>query len=232
MDGGTAKTGNTWYELGVNTAAPTTGLKTGIVAAQADPLSTYLIQPANVNNVLMLDTANKSGTLTFTRPISVTALSLAGSSGNGAGTNVMTLHFSDGSSDTLAAVAVKDWFGNTPQVETANGRIDVPGNAFANVNSGDPRVLAINENLPTADQSKFITSIDLAWTGGTTTHTAIFGISGDVTGIGHFTAIPLAGSSFNQDIIVGLQEVPEPGTIALFGLGAAGLLVSLRRKRS
>src|SRR5512141_2485552 len=42
MDGGTAKTGNTWYEVGVNTAAPATGLKTGIVAGQTDPLSDYL----------------------------------------------------------------------------------------------------------------------------------------------------------------------------------------------
>ena len=65
--------------------------------------------------------------------------------------------------------------------------------------------------------------------------TALFGVSGDFTGLGHFSAIPLAAGSLNQDIIVGASEVvvPEPSTIALFGLGAIGLLVCCyRRKRS
>jgi len=59
MDGGTAKTGNTWYERGVNSASNITGLVTGLIAGQADPLSTYLIQPATGNNALMLDNASK-----------------------------------------------------------------------------------------------------------------------------------------------------------------------------
>ena len=87
MDGGTAKTGNTWFELGVNPAAPTTGIRTGLIVGQSDPLSTYLIQPATGLNTLMLDSTKTSGTLTLTRPLSFTALSLAGSSGNGRGTN-------------------------------------------------------------------------------------------------------------------------------------------------
>ena len=60
----------------------------------------------------------------------------------------------------------------------------------------------------------------------------IFGISGDFTGLGHFSAIPLDAGSFNQDIIVGLQEVPEPGTMVLLGLGAVGMLACVRRKRA
>lgn len=232
MDGGIAKTGNTWYELGVNSAALTTGLRTGIIAGQTDPLSTYLIQPAMGNNALMLDNANKTGTLTFDRALPLTALSLAGGSGNGAGTNILTLHYSDGTSSTLAPVTVGDWFNNNPRVQTTSGRIDVGANTFNNAGQDNPRVLAIDESVPGADQSKLVTSIDLSWSGGANTHTAIFGVSGDVTGIGHFTAIPLSGSSFNQDIIVGIQEVPEPSTLALLGLGAAGLLACYRRKQS
>jgi hypothetical protein len=233
MDGGVAKTGNTWYELGVNGASNTTGLATGIINSGTDPLSTYLIQPATGNNALMLDSTHQTGTLTFGRPLSLTALSLAGASGNGTGTNVLTLHFSDGSSDTLPPVNVGDWFNNNPRAATAHGRIDVGANSFNNVGADNPRILAINETLSAADAAKFITSIDLSFSGGgANTHTAIFGVSGDFTGLGHFQAIPLADGSFNQDMIVGLKEVPEPGTLALFGLGVLGLLGYCRRKHA
>src|SRR4051794_20729888 len=63
MDAGLAKTGDAWYERGINTLSNTTGIATGLVSGQSDPLSSYLFQPANGNNVLMLDTANKTGSL-------------------------------------------------------------------------------------------------------------------------------------------------------------------------
>ena len=59
-----------WYELGVNTAAPTTGIKTGLVTGQTDPLSTYLIQPGKGNNTLMSDATHKTGALIFSKPFS------------------------------------------------------------------------------------------------------------------------------------------------------------------
>jgi hypothetical protein len=232
MDGGTAKTGNTWYEVGVNTSSNLTGLATGLISGQSDPLSTYLIQSASGNNALMLDSANKTGTLKFDRALPLTAISLSGASGNGSGTNILTLNFSDGTKSTLGPLVAGDWFNNTNRVETSHGRIDLGANTFNNAGADNPRVLALDETIPTADQSKLVTSIDISWSGGATTHTAIFGVSGDITGIGHYTAIPLDATSFNQDLIVGLQEVPEPGTLALLGLGVAGMLVACRRKLS
>lgn len=236
MDQGIAKGGDAWYKRGVNGAAVATGIQLGLVAAQYNPFSDYLFQPASGMNALMLDAARTTGTLTFNRPISVTGLSLAGASGNGTGTNLLTLHFSDATTSTLSAI-VGDWFFLTnSRVQTANGRINIFNNAgttnpFENVNSDNPRIYAVNMPLATADQLKFLTSIDFSWVGSSTNaHTAIFGVSGDVTGIGHYTAIPLTPGSFNQDLIVGMLEVPEPGTIALVGLGAACLLA--RRKKS
>jgi len=238
MDGGTAKTGNTWYEIGVNTKSNTTGLVTGLISGQTDPLSTFLVQPANGNNVLMLDNATKTGTLTFAKALPLEALSIFGSSGNGAGTLMPTLHFSDGTTDAYTnKMALGDWFNNKQIVEVANGRINSGGFDSVGIGTlaspGNPRLLSTNLVLSAADQAKFVTAIDLSWTGGSTTHSAIFGVSGDFTGLGHFSAIPLAPSSFNQDMIVGVSEVvPEPSTFALLGLGAAGLLVGRRRKNS
>jgi len=130
----------------------------------------------------------------------------------------------------LAPIVAGDWFGNTPQVQTSHGRYDLGSGTYNNVGADNPRVLALNMSLAAGDQSKLVDSITINWSGGANTHTAIFGVSGDITGIGHFTAIPLSAASFNQDIIIGLQEVPEPGTIALLGLGTIGMLIAYRRK--
>ena len=232
MDGGIAETGNTWYEVGVNPDAPATGLRTGLINRESDPLSTYLFESAVGNNALMLDSTTASGAISFTRPLSFTGLSLSGASGNGTGTVVPTLRFDDNTTSTLAPMTLGDWFNNTPRVQTAQGRIDVGANTFNNVGLANPRVLAADQTLSEADAAKFITGIDFTWTGsGANTHTALFGVSADFTGLGIFTAIPLTGDSFNRDIIVGLQEIPEPGTFMLIGVGALGLLACYRRHR-
>ncbi len=233
MDGGTAKTGNTWYEVGANTAAPATGLKTGLVAGQTDPLSTYLFQPAGSPNALMLDNAAKSGSLNFNFPLTLAAFSIVGASGNGAGSVTPTLHFADSTTSVLGSATVGDWFNNEPRVQTVAGRIDVVGNTFNNVAADNPRIPSVSYTLSAADAGKALTGISLDWTGGATTHTAIFGVSGDFTGLGHFSAIPLTPTSFNQDMIVGAVEVgiPEPGALTLFGLGALGLMLASRRRQ-
>jgi len=81
MDGGIGKANNTWYEVGVNSAAPTTGLKTGLVISQTDAQSSYIFQPATSLNAFMLDTGRRTGTITFQTPTAVHGLSLAGASG-------------------------------------------------------------------------------------------------------------------------------------------------------
>ncbi len=209
MDYGIGKENNTWYEVGVNSAAPTTGLQTGLVSSEADASSSYIIQPAAGLNVRMLDTNHPSGTLTFESPVAVSALSLAAASGNGAGTVGLTLRFTDGSTTFVGPVKVGDWFNNSPIIETVKGRIDVAANSYNNVNANNPRLLAVNTNLPAADTTNMISSIGLDWSGGANTHTMIFAVSGDTNGMGHFIPIPLTPDTFNEDIIVGAKEVMQ-----------------------
>jgi uncharacterized protein (TIGR03118 family) len=209
MDGGTAKTGNVWYEVGVNTAALTTGLKTGLVTSQTDTNSTYLIQPAVGMNAFLIDAASPKGTITLETPIALYGFSFAGSDGNGSATVTPTLEFTDGTSDTLAPLTFGDWFNNTPIAYTTGGRIDVDSpNSYNNVAAANPRVLAINVTNSAADAAKMISSISFTWKGsGATTHTCIFALSGDTNGMGHYTPIALTPGSYNQDMIVGVAEV-------------------------
>jgi uncharacterized protein (TIGR03118 family) len=216
MDGGTARTGNTWYEVGVNTAGPTTGLKTGLVTSQADTNSSYEIQPAAGLNAFLLDGNNKIGRITLETPVALYGFSFAGSDGNGSATVTPTLEFTDGTSATLAPLTFGDWFNNTPIVYTTVGRIDLdPANSFNNTNAANPRVLAINVTNTAADAAKMISSISFAWKGsGTTTHTCIFALSGDTNGMGHYTPIALTADSYNQDMIVGVAEVSHNAYVA------------------
>ncbi len=167
MDGGTTKAGNTWYQIGVNLASPTTGLKTGIVSGQSDPASTYLFEPADQANALLLDSGLKAARLSLATPVAVSALSFAGSSGNGAGTNTFTLHFTDGSSVSLTnKVVFGDWFNNTNIVQAVGGRIDLGANSFNSVSTvfatANPRVLANNLILPANLATLPLSAIDIS----------------------------------------------------------------------
>ena len=214
MDQGTARGANVWYEVGVYTPAPTTGLKTGLVTGQADTNSTYLFQPAAGRNAFLIDAAHPTGTLTFETPMALYGFSLAGSDGNGGAVVTPTVNFTDGTSATLAPMAFGDWFGNTPIVQNALGRIDVTANSFNNtggvVASGNPRVLAVNATNSAANATQMISSIFFSWkeaSGSSGTHTCIFALSGDTNGMGHYTPVALTPDSYNQDMIVGLAEV-------------------------
>ena len=220
MDNGTVKTGNTWYEVGVNTAAPLTGLKTGLVTSLADTNSSYLFMPATGLNVIMLDANTTTWTIDFATPTPVYALSFAGGTGNGgtAPKTVLWITFTNGAVERVGPILFGDWFNNTPILQNVNGRMDLDGNSYNNVTtppsptSGNPRVLAVNTNLPAGSETNAISSITLTWTEASPTansHTMIFAVSGDTNGAGHFTPIPLTADSFNQNGIVGVANASQ-----------------------
>jgi autotransporter-associated beta strand protein len=187
MDGGTAKTGNTWYAVGQNTASPTTGLPMGTTfTSQSNANTRYTLLPAATgsNEAMMLDGAATSGRLTLTTPARFSTLSFLTSSGNGAGSVTATVNFSDGTASVaLPAFSSPDWFNATPVAVNASGRIDLGSLTYNNVGAANPNLYEEDVTLPASAAAHPIASVDLAWTGGANTHTAIFGLSGAAVGV-------------------------------------------------
>jgi len=215
MDAGTARTGNTWYQVGFNAAAPTTGLPMGTTfASAANPAVNFALQPANVNNALLLNTSNTSGTLTFANPASFTTLSLLASDGNGAANITLTANLVGGGTAPLGTVSVPDWFNGANAALVANGRVSNGDATFNNVNSGNPRIYQIDIPVPTTTA---ISSIAVSWGGSGGTQTTIYGISGT------------KGTSVNtfQDFSANNLAVTANSTLALPQAGASFGAVSL-----
>lgn len=205
IDGGTAKTGNTFYERGVNTGANNTGLPAAgtIFGSGSDANHVFTFQPYSGNNAVMLDTTSPTGTLTLNTAKAYQALSFLVTDGNGSSTFTATIHFADGAPDEVhTGIAAPDWFGNSPIAIDANGRETLAG-VFGNASSGNPRIY--QEDVTMGDTSDPISSIDFAFGGSATSNsrTAIFGISGVAT--------------------------PEPGILGLISVGGLALL---RRRRA
>jgi hypothetical protein len=204
MDGGTAKTGDTFYETGANPGTNVSGVpRAGATIGSAnDSNHTFVLQPngAGQNDAVMLDSANTTGTLTLTTPAKFSTLSFLLSSGNGAGTINATIHYAGGGTQS-AVLAAPDWFNGGPIAVDANGRVDVALDDFNNVNNGQPRMF--QADLALTDTVDNVLSVDFGVAGTATNRGAVFGISG--------------------------TAVPEPSSLALLSLGAFGLLVRRRR---
>src|SRR3954464_15902741 len=73
MDGGTNNNGDTWYEIGYNTNAPTTGIPTAgsTIVSESAANHSYKFAPSyTANDAIMIDstTAFTNATFTFTSP--------------------------------------------------------------------------------------------------------------------------------------------------------------------
>src|SRR5215470_14455741 len=86
MDNGAGNTGNTWYEVGYNQSAPTTGVPahgTTFTSESAGDHSYQMAPSYLANDAVLIDSSVSSATLTLTSPASYSALSFLLSSGNG-----------------------------------------------------------------------------------------------------------------------------------------------------
>lgn len=166
MDGGTANTGNTFYQVGYNPDAPLTGLPAPSTTITSLALPDHHYQfPSSytANNVIYVDQASSPRTITLATPEKYSALSFLNATANGAVTLECTMHFEDGSSEIKTFVA-KDWFNNTPIAFHSQGRVNLGNRTFNNVNGNNPRLyeaeFILNNNV-----SK-ITSVDIAFLSG------------------------------------------------------------------
>ncbi len=205
LDGGTNKTGHTWFEQGLYAADPTRGLppaaSTIVSVSQAD--HSYTMPPSYaVNNaVLLAADAAGSATITLNAPTAASALSFLASAGGGAATLNYTIHF-NGAPDETGQIVIPDWYPPAGPVVAINvgGRVQANGFNFQNVGGAldVPKILSVD--IPVANTVNQITSIDLTRVSGG--RAGILALSSS-TGA-DFT--PLSISGYNYDIVMGVNE--------------------------
>lgn len=166
MDGGTANTGNSWYQKGYNPLAPTTGLPgPGETITSAFLLDHHYQMPASysLNNVIYVDSATSPRTITFATPENYSALSFLNATANGNVTIECTMHYEDNTTEVQTFVA-KDWFNNSPVAYNAQGRVNLSNKTVNNVNNNNPRLYEAEFVL--SNNASKITSVDLAFLSG------------------------------------------------------------------
>ena len=202
-------TGPTFYSVGYNAAAPTTGLPTGNFSVAALPGLNFTLQNAVGSNAVY-----NGGTLTLAGTTRYSSLAILGASGNSNSSTALTVtvtHANGAASETFGPglAAVRDWcFQTTNIAVVANGRIDTTNGNFGNVNSGNPElsysILALNDTVNPVT-SVVINNLGATTNGGSGYSNAVFGISG-------------------------VTVVPEPSTYVMLGASMLGGAMFLRRR--
>ena len=106
MDGGTANTGNTWFEQGWDPRFPNVGLPhPGTTINSTNLPDHHYLMPASYanNNAIYVDSARPIANITLEEPRSYSALSFLNATANGGVTNQCIMQYDDGTSETKSA---------------------------------------------------------------------------------------------------------------------------------
>jgi hypothetical protein len=143
-----------------------------------------------------------SGTLTLNSPAAFMNLAFLNFVQGAPQTFSITLNFQDATSIILGSVSHQDWVNKEATTAFTTGIYYPGGNNFIDI-----EYVNYNENdfqIPVDYQNKIVNSITINNSGPHTSY--VFAVSG--------------------------SAVPEPSTYALFGIGAIGMLMVLRRKKT
>lgn len=210
MDAGTNNTGNTWYEVGFNLAAPTTGIpaagSTFTHQTLADHSYTMAASFAAPNAVLIAPNQVSSNTIVLATPAPYSNLSLLAAGGNGGITINYTIHFADATTQT-GTLPIGDWFNGANPAWTANGRLNAATFAVNTVNGNNPRLYGFD--IPLSNTGSPVTSMDVTYASGTG-RIGIFALSGAPVGGGNWSPIAITG--YNYDMIVE-ASAPQPSAL-------------------
>ena len=208
MDGGRAKTGDTWYERGYNTynssTATSTGLPTSgsLFTSQANNAHTFKMQPYSGNDVVLLNSntalGTNTGTFTLNTPGAYSALSFLTASGNGPSSFKVTITYADGAAQSTGiSVISPDWFNGTPSTWLSNGRATLaqtPGTIPDNINQTPQNPNLYEEDLILPDTTDPIASITMNYTqGGNIMVFALSGVAASNSPIVTYTGASIPG---------------------------------------
>src|SRR6267142_177608 len=210
MDAGTNNTDASWYEIGFNTAAPTTGFPAaGSTFASASAANhQFTMAPSYAtNNAMLIDGIVSNGTWTLTTPAAYTNLSFLTSGGHNGRTIGVVIHHQDCTAER-GSFSSPDWFNGATSAYTANGRVNVQTFLFDSVSSGNPRLYS--KDIPLTNKTSPVISIDLTNASLAGGNVGIFAVSGTTPTSAAWT--PIAVTGYNTDMIV---EVGAPQPLPL-----------------
>ena len=175
MDGGVGNTGDSWYEMGHDTAAVKTGIPPAgsTISSAAAPDHYYTFAPSYAANDVAFVDSSHSSTLTPATPGFFSTLSFLTAAGGGSVTLNYSINHADGTSET-GSFNSPDWFFNTPVAWNSQGRVNVQSGAFDNVNNNNPRIYTVDISL--ANTTSQVTNITLSTSSGN--RAVVFALSG------------------------------------------------------
>jgi predicted alpha-1,6-mannanase (GH76 family) len=194
MDGGLNNTANTWYEMGYVVTAPATGLPhpgSTITNLSAQD-HRYMLAPSyTANNAVLLYSNSPTVKVIPITSSSYPALSFLVGAGNGPTTVGYAIGHANGAVENGSFI-VPDWVNKSPVAYVANGRVNIGSKTVSFLNSGNPRLYAVDISL--TQPTVAVTNIALSWASGSAGSTAaIFALSGGSS------SLPLAGDDFNAN---------------------------------
>jgi hypothetical protein len=212
MDGGTNKSGNTWFEVGYY-AGHTNGLPAHDSFITNSLADHYWRMPPDyhANCALMVGHNGggqtpvvASGTLTLTTPAAFSALSFLTASGNGPVLVGYVVHYADSTTESNTFSSL-DWFNAGVAVFNAAGRVSISGGGLANIDV-TPACRAFQADVVLGNPSVNVSSVDFYYdASGANNNTnnngraLIFAIAGSTDNLNY---IPVAVTGFNYDVVV------------------------------